>query len=297
MEVGRQVADLDRVVDAAGDEHGPQLGRERAASDDERSGDEWAAASVAVAVSARSAATITPPTVRPVRRAILRRAVTSDLAVSAATAASRQYASAPIAAPNSSFSGAPPTSTMYVSRRPFSASVSMTTFMYGIVVVSSADMPRMSGLWSFEGGEELVDVGVDAEVDDLEAGALEHHRHQVLADVVDVALDGADHDLADRFGAGLGEQRAQDLHPGLHRVGGEQHLGHEQDAVTEVDADDPHALDERVVQRPVRAPAAVEQDHRALDDLVGEPVVQVVVHLLDELVVVERGEIDLVGPC
>ena len=34
---------------------------------------------------------------------------------------------------------------MYWSRRPFSGSVSMTTFMYGIVVVSSADMPRMSG--------------------------------------------------------------------------------------------------------------------------------------------------------
>jgi hypothetical protein len=33
-------------------------------------------------------------------------------AVSAATAASRQYASAPTALPNSSFSGAPPTSTM-----------------------------------------------------------------------------------------------------------------------------------------------------------------------------------------
>ena len=40
------------------------------------------------------------------------RASTSACAVSAATAASRQYASAPIASPNSSFSGAPPTSTM-----------------------------------------------------------------------------------------------------------------------------------------------------------------------------------------
>ena len=41
-----------------------------------------------------------------------RRAWTSSLAVSAATAASRQYASAPTAVPNSSFNGAPPTSTM-----------------------------------------------------------------------------------------------------------------------------------------------------------------------------------------
>ena len=36
----------------------------------------------------------------------------SSLAVSTAVAASRQYASAPMAAPNSSFSGAPPTITM-----------------------------------------------------------------------------------------------------------------------------------------------------------------------------------------
>ena len=44
--------------------------------------------------------------------AAARRETISAWAVSAATAASRQYASAPIALPNSSFSGAPPTSTM-----------------------------------------------------------------------------------------------------------------------------------------------------------------------------------------
>ena len=43
--------------------------------------------------------------------------------------------------------------------------------------------------------------------------------------------------------------------PGLHRVGGEQHLGHEQDAVAEVDADDAHALDERLVEHVVRRPS------------------------------------------
>ncbi len=102
------------------------------------------------------------------------------------------------------------------------------------------------------------------------------------------------HDLADRFGAGLGEQRAEDRHAGLHRVGGEQHLGHEEDAVAEVDADDAHALDERVVEHLVGAPAAVEQDRRALDDLVGEAVVQIVVHLLHEFVVGQRREIDVV---
>ena len=82
--------------------------------------------------------------------------------------------------------------------------------------------------------------------------------------------------------------------PGLHRVRREQHLGHEQDPVAEVDADDPHALDERVVQHLVRAPTALEQDVRALDDLVREPVVEVVVHLRDELVVSQGLQIEVV---
>jgi hypothetical protein len=42
-------------------------------------------------------------------------------------------------------SGAPPTSTMWSLRMPFSFRVSMMTFMYGMVVVSSADMPKISG--------------------------------------------------------------------------------------------------------------------------------------------------------
>ena len=124
----------------------------------------------------------------------------------------------------------------------------MTTFMYGIVVVSSADMPRMSGLCCSSAAMNLSASVLMPRSNDLEAGALEHHPDEVLADVVDVALDGADDDLADRLGAGLGEQRPQDRHAGLHRVRGEQDLGHEQDAVAEVDADDPHALDERVVE-------------------------------------------------
>jgi hypothetical protein len=85
---------------------------------------------------------------------------------------------------------------------------------------------------------------------------LEHHRDEVLADVVDVALDGADHDLAHPLGVRLGEQRPQDLHPRLHRIRGKEDLGHEEDPVAEVDANDPHALDERVAQGLFRRPAA-----------------------------------------
>ena len=56
--------------------------------------------------------------------------------------------------------------------------------------------------------------------------------------------------------------------------------------------DDPHALDQGFVEDLVRAPPAPEQDVRALDDLRRHAVVQVVVHLLDELVVGERLEIE-----
>src|SRR4029079_19741902 len=64
-------------------------------------------------------------------------------------------------------------------------------------------------------------------------------------------------------------------------------------AVAEVDADDPHALDERLAQRLLRRPPALEQDLRTADDLVCEAVVEVVVHLLHELVVRQRLEHDL----
>ena len=135
--------------------------------------------------------------------------------------------------------------------------------------------------------EVFLDRVVDAQVDDLEARAFEHHGHQVLADVVDVALHRADDDLADRLDAGLGEQRAQDLHAALHGVGGEQHLGDEQDAVAEVDADDAHAFDERLVQHLLGAPAALQEDVRGLFDLGFQPVVQVIVDLLGQLLIVQ----------
>ncbi len=92
---------------------------------------------------------------------------------------------------------------------------------------------------------------------------------------------------------GLGEERSQDGHAGLHRVGGEEDLRHEQDAVAEVDADDPHALDQRLVEDPVGAPAAAQQDVRALDDLRRHAVVEIVVHLLGELGVGQTREVDV----
>ena len=66
-----------------------------------------------------------------------------------------------------------------------------------------------------------------AEVDDREAGALQHHADEVLADVVQVALDGADHDGAHAGLLAGRHVRAQEVEAGLHHPGAEQHLGDE----------------------------------------------------------------------
>ena len=60
--------------------------------------------------------------------------------------------------------------------------------------------------------DELLHLHVAAQVVHLEAGDLEHHLDQVLADVVDVALHGADDDHALAFDAvrRSGHQRLQD---------------------------------------------------------------------------------------
>jgi hypothetical protein len=118
----------------------------------------------------------------------------------------------------------------------------------------------MSGLCSLQRFQIFLDRVVDAEVDDVEAGAFHHHADEVLADVVDVALDGADHHLADASARRWRRAAAQDRHAGLHRVGRQQHLRHEQDAVAEVGADDAHAFDQRLGQHLVGHPAAFEQD-------------------------------------
>ena len=76
-------------------------------------------------------------------------------------------------------------------------------------------------------------------------------------------------------------------------VGGEEDLGHEEDSVAEVDADDPHAFDQGLVQHLLGRPAPVEEDRGAFVDLVGQAVVQVVVHLGDELGIAQVGENDV----
>ena len=70
--------------------------------------------------------------------------------------------------------------------------------MFGIVVVNRADSATRSALMDLDGFDDRIRCNVDAQVDDLEPVAPEHHRDEVLADLVDVFLDRRDHDFAER---------------------------------------------------------------------------------------------------
>ena len=109
------------------------------------------------------------------------------------------------------------------------------------------------------GGDEVGGAHAGAQVDDLEAGPLQEHADEVLADVVQVALDGADHDHA---AAGLlagGHVRTQEVEAGLHDAGAEQHLGDEAVAVAHAHADHLHAGEQGLVQDLAGAGAAGDE--------------------------------------
>ena len=89
---------------------------------------------------------------------------------------------------------------------------------------------------------------VHTQVDDLKAGALEHHRHQVLADVVQIAAHGPHEHLADGFGSARGEQRPDQLERAFHGACGYQKLRHEILVLLEKPADFVHGRDHVIVQ-------------------------------------------------
>ena len=117
---------------------------------------------------------------------------------------------------------------------------------------------------------------------------------EVLADVVDVALDGADHHFADTRRAGFGQQWLENGHAALHRVGSQQHFGHEEDPVAEILADDGHAANQRLGEDLVRFPLALKKNIHTLFDLFFETVVEVIKHLLDKLFIVQFRKDDVV---
>ena len=77
---------------------------------------------------------------------------------------------------------------------PKTCTAATTFFIWGIVVVRSAEQADDHlSIIGLGGIDELLRRHVDAEVDDLEAGAGRSIiADEVLADIVEVALDGAD---------------------------------------------------------------------------------------------------------
>ena len=97
-----------------------------------------------------------------------------------------------------------------------------------------------------------------AEIRDLVIVAGQHHAHDILPDVVDVALDRREHDAA--LGRGQSGRRLLRLHIRcqhghglLHHAGGLHHLGEEHLACAEEVSDHPHPVHQRTlddVERP-----------------------------------------------
>ncbi len=74
------------------------------------------------------------------------------------------------------------------------------------------------------------------------------------------------------------QQRLEHGHPGLHRARGNQHLGHVEDVVLEVLADDAHAGDEAVGQHFLDGRPSASASLRHLFDLFGLAFVEALVH-------------------
>jgi hypothetical protein len=114
-------------------------------------------------------------------------------------------------------------------------------------------------------GQDVLAGHHHAHVHDLEVVALQDHRDDVLADVVHVALDGGDDDLALglHVAAGVGQGLLLGLDVGqqvghglLHHAGALDHLGQEHLAGAEQVAHHVHAGHQRAFDHVQRAPAA-----------------------------------------
>src|SRR5262249_11329857 len=87
----------------------------------------------------------------------------------------------------------------------------------------------------------------------------------------------------DRLGAGLGQQRAEDLQRARHRLARDQHLGDEEVTALEPGADLLQRRDQRLVQQRLRAEAHVEAGPGQLEHRRAVADQGVVVELLESL--------------
>ncbi len=109
---------------------------------------------------------------------------------------------------------------------------------------------------------------VIAQINDLKAGTFHHDAHQVLADVMQVALDGSDHDRTGMDGTGLGQFRLDQCHAGLHCSGCDQDLGHVDHVATESLAHDRHPRNQGLVENPFCRNALLKRLFRLGDHVI-----------------------------
>ena len=132
------------------------------------------------------------------------------------------------------------------------------------------------------GFDQIFRRNLDAEIDDVIAVIFQNDFDQILADVVHVAFDGGENDLAALGGVGLLHELLEVTDGGFHGFRRLQHLGDDQFVVVEEAADFGHAGHQRAVDDIERRGAfgalAVEVGDQAVagafDDVVGEALVE-----------------------
>ncbi len=141
-----------------------------------------------------------------------------------------------------------------------------------------ADGIRLVGV---TGGDQLLRRDLDAEVDDPIAVVAKDDLDEVLADVVDVALDGGQHDGGPGGRVGLLHEGLEIANRRLHGLRRLEHLGHDELVVVEEAAHLVHAPHERTVDdvegaRLLELEVEIVQQAvaRALDDVAGQPLVE-----------------------
>ena len=97
------------------------------------------------------------------------------------------------------------------------------------------------------GLDQVVRRHLDAEIDHLITVVGEDNFDQIFADVVNVALDGGEHDSSARGRIGLLHELLQMIDGGLHRFSRLQHFGDDQFVVIEQAAHFGHAGHERPI--------------------------------------------------
>ena len=107
--------------------------------------------------------------------------------------------------------------------------------------------PEGVGLVRVVGGDEVLRRHLEAEVDHAVAVVAEDDLDQILADVVDVALHGGQHDHAARGRVRLLHVGLEVGHRRFHGLRRLEHLGHDELIVVEEAADLVHAAQERPV--------------------------------------------------